>query len=92
MTSELTRLPGDEVAQGPDLQYCPQCGHHRAGQLRLCAYCRFDFEAPIPGAAASTEPPTPSVRIVPADAPPPPSTGQLRRNRRWPLLGPISLL
>jgi hypothetical protein len=92
MTTELMRSPSDQLATGPDLRYCPRCGHHRVGELRLCAYCRFDFETPIPGATVSTGPPTPSVRIVPSDAPPPPGMGPLERNRRWLLLGPIALL
>src|SRR3954469_16905635 len=84
--------PIDQPESGPSLRYCPRCGHHRAGELRLCGYCRFDFETPMPDETAIAGPPTPSVRIVPSDAPPPPGTEPLGRNKRWLLLGPISLL
>jgi hypothetical protein len=46
----------------------------------------------MPDETAIAGPPTPSVRIVPSDAPPPPGTEPLGRNKRWLLLGPISLL
>ena len=93
MTIVRLGSPGDSDLQEPDLKYCPRCGQYRAGQLRLCAYCRYDFETPMPGEIISTGPPTPSVRIVPADAPPPPGTWPLgQRTKRWLLLGPIALL
>ena len=47
----------------------------------------------MPGEITSTGPPTPTVRIVPADAPPPPGTWPTgQRTKRWLLLGPIALL
>jgi rubredoxin len=92
MTTVPILPPSDQLASAPDPQYCPRCGRHRLGALRLCGNCRFDFETPIPDPIATIAPPTPSVRIVPSDAPPPPGLGPLARNKRWLLLGPIALL
>jgi hypothetical protein len=92
MTTVPAVFLGDHVALGSEPQYCPQCGHRRAGQLRLCGYCRFDFEVPRPAEAASSGPPTPAVRLVLSDEPLPAGTTSWGRGKRWLLLGPIAAL
>jgi hypothetical protein len=92
MITEPEPSPSDHVALGSDTQYCPRCGHHRAGQLRLCGYCRFDLDAPVRAEAASLEPSTPTVRLVPPDEPLASGTGPKGGRKRWLLLGPIAAL
>jgi hypothetical protein len=92
MTTVPAGSPGDYLALGPELQYCPQCAHRRVGLLRLCGYCRFDFEVRSPVEAANPGPPTPSVRLVPSDAPPPAGITAWGRGKRWLLLGPIAAM
>jgi hypothetical protein len=92
MTTEFGGTFSDQLALGVDAQYCPRCSHRRVGQLRLCSYCRFDFDVPDPAVAAPTGPPTPSVRLVSPDEPLPVGSAGWGRSKRWLLLGPISLL
>jgi hypothetical protein len=92
MTTVPAASPGDYLALGPELQYCPQCNHRRVGLLRLCGYCRFDFEVPSPVATVNAGPPTPSVRLVPSDAPLPAGITAWGRGKRWLLLGPIAAI
>jgi hypothetical protein len=92
MTTMYAGSPSYLFAQSLDVQYCPRCSHRRAGQLRLCGYCRFDFETPDPADAAPTGPPTPAVRLVPSDEPLPAGTSSWGRGKRWLLLGPIAAM
>jgi hypothetical protein len=90
MTTVPEGSPSDQFLLAPDIQYCPRCAHFRTGHLRLCAYCRFDFETPSPVAAADSGPPTPSVRLVPSNEPVAAGIAPWERRKRWLLLGPIA--
>jgi hypothetical protein len=92
MTTVPAGLPSDYLALGPEHQYCPRCLHRRVGLLRLCGNCRYDFEVPTPAEPAGVGPPTPIVRLVPSDAPPPAGISAWGRGKRWLLLGPIAAL
>lgn len=92
MTTLDVGSPSDQFALGPDPQYCSRCGHRRMNQMRLCGYCRFDFEAPIPEVERPSGPPTPSVRLVPPDELPEAGAARWGRSKRWLLLGPIAAM